>query len=672
MSLFGAATSGVDPKTGSYLNKEQRIAMFRASQGRGGAGGGSRKDERRGVDPQSSIVVVNKMSGMIQTLQTTFQESTTAVNQQVEQNRRDIENLYKLIAEERKQELKEEKLETQTATKDKENLLRGARERLVEGLSSAVAGATRAVGSVAKKAAEPAMGLFQRLLKTLGLLAGAWALDNIDLILDKIQEWKQESEDLPEKLKEKALETRGVWSVFDRIFGGLKRAIGNLARRVFRIGQNIFRRASKIGRKIFTKIGSFIRKVVTAVLSRIGSFVQKAYSRLINGLKALRPPKPNTQTPKTPNVPDPPKPKATTPDVKPGTGSRSVPGDEPAKPKADAKPKPKPKNWLFQAWDNVSDTFKKTVGGGEQMVKESPEVAEKAAKEADGVVKPSTKKTVVKIFEPLSKLGSGGKNAAGRLINTMMGTLGNVLKKIPWIGSLIDTILNLIAGQNPVEAVVRGLASGTGGAIGWAGGAAIGGKIGLIGGSVVPGIGNAIGAGLGALIGGLVGSMLAGAIGDEIGATAYEAFTGEKRTDNKVLGSEIVKPVTDLITNPGNKTAEAITEEKGKQTASVEATLEGPVDPKPDYKVNVNTSGNIFDFGAGSSTPEGMQLDSVSDVINGVQSITLPEQVFDMRNTDNNTQNVEEQVVPFFPSFNPEMNIYKEFSEKEYQLLPLN
>ena len=243
MSLFGAATSGVDPQTGSYLNKEQRFAMFRASQGRGGAGGGSRRENKRGgVDPQSSIVVVNKMSGIVQSLQTNFQETTQSVNQQVEQNRRDIENLYKLISDERNQELKEEKLQTQTARKDRENLLRGAREKLVEGLSSAIAGASRAVGAVAQKAAGPALGLFQRLLKTLGLLAGAWGIQNIDLILDKLEEWKEQSKNIPEKLKEKALETRGVWSVFDRIFRGLKKAIGRLARRVFKIGKEIGKR----------------------------------------------------------------------------------------------------------------------------------------------------------------------------------------------------------------------------------------------------------------------------------------------------------------------------------------------------------------------------------------------------------------------------------------------
>ena len=83
MSLFGAASSGVDPKTGSYLNKQQRIAMFRASQGNGGAGAGG--DEvggggRRVSNPKTAIVVANKMTAVVQKLQTSYQASATAVS----------------------------------------------------------------------------------------------------------------------------------------------------------------------------------------------------------------------------------------------------------------------------------------------------------------------------------------------------------------------------------------------------------------------------------------------------------------------------------------------------------------------------------------------------------------------------------------------------------------
>ena len=56
MNLFGAATSGVDPQTGSYLSKEQRVAMFQASRGQGG--GGDAKKRKQGS--QAAIIVANK------------------------------------------------------------------------------------------------------------------------------------------------------------------------------------------------------------------------------------------------------------------------------------------------------------------------------------------------------------------------------------------------------------------------------------------------------------------------------------------------------------------------------------------------------------------------------------------------------------------------------------
>ena len=61
MSLFTSATSGVDPQTGSYLSKEQRVAMFQSSRGRGGSGSAAPESGRGRVAPQNAIVVANKM-----------------------------------------------------------------------------------------------------------------------------------------------------------------------------------------------------------------------------------------------------------------------------------------------------------------------------------------------------------------------------------------------------------------------------------------------------------------------------------------------------------------------------------------------------------------------------------------------------------------------------------
>ena len=70
--------------------------MFRASQGRGGEGGGSRSggNKKAPIDPQSSIVVVNKMSGIVQTLQTNFQQTSEGINNQVEKEQELILRIY--------------------------------------------------------------------------------------------------------------------------------------------------------------------------------------------------------------------------------------------------------------------------------------------------------------------------------------------------------------------------------------------------------------------------------------------------------------------------------------------------------------------------------------------------------------------------------------------------
>lgn len=646
MSLFGAATTGVDPQTGSYLNKEQRIAMFRASQGRGGAGGGTRRGGRKsGVDPQSSIVVVNKMSGIVQTLQTNFQETSEGINQQVERNRKDIENLYKQVLESRNDTLAAEKEESKDKRIERENLLRGAREKLVEGLSSAISVAARGVGALASKAVKPFEGLFQRLIKALGLLAGAWAVQNIDLLKSVLADWQAEIKDLPQKLKDKALETRGVWSVLDNIFSGAKKIIGKLARRAYNVGVWIFNKAASIGKKIFSKIGSFVRNIVTAVTKKLRDIVKTA-SRSISNL--INPP------------------------TKPKSNQPLLPG--PKEPPMQGPKEPPKKNWFQRQGDRI----KKVFSGGDDAAKEmlsSPAKAKAGAEAVDGVVSDKSKTLIQKIFSPLGKLGSKGASAASSLSNTFIGTLGKVLKRVPFIGAAVDTILNTLAGQKPVEAIIRGLASGTGGAIGWAAGAKAGGLLGVAAGTVVPGIGNVVGGGVGALIGGLVGSMLAGAVGDNLGASAFEYFTGEKRTENKVTGSGAVEALQGMVEKPsGTDTAAAITEKNTEingTTANVTGDAHMEVEPDQyEYKITGTGLSKDINLSNGLSTPAGMDL-SKSMGGTDIQMMNLPDIVRDMRTMDdsNTDTNTSGQFVEMFSSSNPDMSIYTAFSLGEYQLV---
>ena len=112
MKLLGAATSGVSPQTGSYLSKEDRIAMFKNASGRrgyagrsAGGGGNGAESERATVQATSAIVAVNTMTTTIQNLQVTNQQTIEEVQVQVERNKEDIEDLYNSVATAKQQEI---------------------------------------------------------------------------------------------------------------------------------------------------------------------------------------------------------------------------------------------------------------------------------------------------------------------------------------------------------------------------------------------------------------------------------------------------------------------------------------------------------------------------------------------------------------------------------------
>ena len=130
MNLFGAATSGIDPQTGSYLSKEQRVAMFQASRGNGGVGGANKGPQRAQVAPQNAIVVANKFAEITQTLSKNYESASAGVAQQVEENRKSIENIYRLIERQREDTLKAEKSETRSTLLQAENKRRNLKENL--------------------------------------------------------------------------------------------------------------------------------------------------------------------------------------------------------------------------------------------------------------------------------------------------------------------------------------------------------------------------------------------------------------------------------------------------------------------------------------------------------------------------------------------------------------
>ena len=279
--LFGAATRGVDPQTGNYLSKQQRIAMFRASRGMGGGVGGSGTGARAAANPQTAIVAVNKMAGAIQQIQRNNQQTTQNVAAQVQQNKNNIQNLYNTVAEQREQRLENIQAEVEQSRLARENSLRRAREGVLEGISSAAAAVAATGRAAANAALRPVRGLWERIRGALGYLLAAFAIKNLPQIVNTISNFLDGLPDLSSAFTGSLGKIRGLWSVIDIALRGVRRLIGRIINTAFRIGRFIFNKAFQIGRRIFAPIGRFIRRVVSAILRRVGNFVKDLAKKAI-------------------------------------------------------------------------------------------------------------------------------------------------------------------------------------------------------------------------------------------------------------------------------------------------------------------------------------------------------------------------------------------------------
>jgi len=642
MSLFGAATSGVDPQTGSYLSKEQRIAMFRQSQGRGGSGGGS-GGGKRSVNPQSAIVVVNKMSSSIQTLQTSFQETTGTVSNQVVENKSAIDGLYNLINNKRDQELKEEKKETENLRLTGEQALRNAREKLIEGLSSALSTLARAGQAATQAVIKPVEGLFQRLMKVLGMLAAAWAVENLPKIIDALKEWDLSLEGIKEKFFDAALKTRGLWSVLDRVLQPVKNLISRIARKALSVGKFIFRKAVSIGSKVFRKISSFVSRVVGKIVNGVKNLVVNGFKNIRN---AFRPPTASpVQGPKLP-------PGSTTPDPKGPS----------------AKPKPKagfnvfnPSTWFGteEPPAKLPDPESSPKGGPKgQPPKGQPEM-KPDAKKGHGAFKKFIQPVLTKLPKSLAK--------------RILSVTDWAFRKLPVIGGLVDFALNKMAGQGDAEAMMRAIGSSVLGAGGWWAGGKAGAALGFAGGSLFAGVGALPGAAIGGIIGAILGSIGAGALGDQLGAFVYEGTTGNARTENEVLLGDQVEPITAMLTGAGSP-PEAPREAPASGSSPVSAEIKSPSGDNlhaPDseqVKVPVRDYSKMFSDS--DSTISGLGLSPSALMGSEINYMELPPVMSSLKSDKPKTSSGDQgQSIPSFATSSKAVDYYRAFAAKEYQLL---
>ena len=637
MDLFGAATMGVDPKTGSYLSKEQRVAMFRASRGiGGGAGGGSVPPGSGGgarVTPQNAIVPVKRNQvAAVQKLQKTYESTAESVAQQVEKNRQNIAKLYTLVLTGKEEQLKQEKKRVEVVQKRKSNLLRAAKERAVEAAANMASGAAMAVQKTAEKAFKPVEGLFKKLLKFFGLVAGAWVIDNLPTILTALDKFVNNLPNLTNAFDLSLSDLRGVWSNIDLVLKGIRKAFGGVLDKAGEIGKWVLRKGASLVKKIFKPIINFVIDVIDKGIDAVRRFVTGA-----------RTPKP------TPN---------------PRSRGRGAGSTRPALPDGQAKLTGSSGKGKLN-WKNIWGSTKKGISnlatGAQNTIQRGMEGLNKMGSSIreslssimpKGEAKPlngSQKGFLRNILEGVAEKANVPKPLM-TVFKKGFGMLDQLFRRIPFVGFAIDYMLNAKEGMQFQENITRSLASSLAGMGGAAAGAKIGGGIGFAAGSVVPVLGNAVGAAIGAALGAIIGGMIGGTAGDAVGAAAYSTYTGKTTTDTGLIGGagfdNFIKDV------PGNT------------QSLVEAATKGDSSRKmaPNFKV----------MASGNSTPEGLEMKQGA-LGAAMQVIDLPPMVTDMRNQTPQKEDVAPPAqksfnVPAFTTSDSAMDSYRMFASAQYQL----
>jgi hypothetical protein len=607
MNLFGAATSGVDPQTGSYLSKEQRVAMFQASRGNGGVGGANNGAQRAQVAPQNAIVVANKFAEITQTLSKNYESASAGVAQQVEENRKGIENLYRIIERQREDTLKAEKAETRSTLLKAENKRRNLKENFIESISGAAAAAVAPLQKAAAAATKPLMSLWDKIRNALLLLAGAWAIDNLPEIIKKFNEYFGDLDKLKATVIKALAGLRGVFSIFDGIIKSVTRIIGGIVKTAFRVGKFIVKSAVRIASAVFGAIKKVVTTVVNAIFGGIRKLVGGAVD-LYNGIRGMIP------------------------------GSKpSIPVDKP------------PKN-IFQRFmgkvgktfngmkEFAGDQFGKMKAGADKFMTGFKDLGSKAMEKINPIKSYAAKEGIEagtdasrvkgiegllkKVFEKAGIAGSG-------ILKNVSKLAGNILKRTPIIGPAIDIFLNKASGQGTSEAIIRGLSSGIAGMVGMKAGAAIGAGVGTVA-IPIPGVGTAVGG----ILGGLIGSILAGSGADALAKAGMES-AGMETTSNEEMQNNITAMVEPALGSNKSSTA-------GQ--------------PSPAAAITPSTP----------STPDGMQAPAESSTTNNVNIEQLPPI---MENIKSESKEVlPEQTPPAISTRDPQTDIYRAMAGKNYQM----
>ena len=638
MDLFGAATMGVDPQTGSYLTREQRVAMFRASRGMGGGSRRAGGPARPGVSPQSSIVAVKNNGAIIEKLQNSYQETASTISEQVVQNKKNIQALFSDVIEARKRKIASDKKEVELLRRNRAERLRNIREGLLDGLSTAAAGVAQVGGKAIDKAMKPVKNFFDKLRTAFGLLLGAWAIDNLPEIFGALKRFTENLPTLEEFVKNDLTRIRGVWSLLDDKLKSLKTLVVKIGRTALKFGKDIVDDGLRIGKKVFGKIATFLDDILQRGLRVLSGFLGRAVDGISSALgNSSRPSRAGGSVTR-----------ATQCTGRNAAGANrmmarvrtpSLPGSASGGGNSLGKLFSKFTDFGRNALDKTRESLSRATGSIGSKLKEFAGSKPRSLSDRVGWLQ--------RALEPLSQKFpqlAGGIAKAAKNIRPL-------LRAIPLLGFGIDLALNkAIEGQDWTQAIIRSLGSSIVGGVSAAVGAKVGGGAGaIVGTAVFPGIGTLIGGGIGAALGAIIAGIGGGYLGDQAGAKIFEMGGGEITDPAERKGGSVIKAINSALDMTGSDVLNA-------STAPAAENSEGLRRP---------------DFTASGSTPSGMDLSKAYgsnttfiDIPGTVQDIRQPEQAQQEERAPG-----EAVTLPSYPTQDSDMNGYRLFASDMYQLV---
>jgi hypothetical protein len=655
MNLFNAANTGVDPQTGSYLSKKQRVSMFRQAIGLGGSIGD-------GISSAASVVVKKSMGGVIDKLQietreaigevelktvenkdrytalrgqvenvenkiendggkggslvvqptsnivgsdrnisdiqqrtANFQQAIELLTKKVVVNVDNIQNIYDTLHQNNESEITETKNETDSLKREAEDASRSRRENLIEGIGSGIASVQVTLGKAAKNIGGGIKSLLGKIAKALLLFGGAWLVDNYEELAQRFGSIPTSLEELKSAFMSSISNIKGVWIIFDDIIRGVVRGITGVVKTVWNVSAWVAKKSARLVKKIFQVIGDMVGGIVRGGARGADALADGASgaSRAAGG--------------------------ATTGGA--GKGSRNI----------------------FQ---RGMDFLGSVVGKGKQLFQgglDNINGLVRGGKDAlssvgNAITNPASEGAKKSWFKSFLTGVLNRANLPLGMINKFMGGIGAILKRTP-IGFAIDLAINRgVEGEGWGQSIMSALMSSGSSIVGSIAGAKAGGLIGGTVGLAFGGIGAVPGAAIGSVLGGVIGSLLAGMVGEYGADQIYQRLDPEG------------------YVGKGDK-------------AESDAAMSSPTTSGDSTSIATAPTANV----AGLSTPSGMGVPTSSagsDVVNidmGTEFIDARTEKTDMANTESKND-LDVNPVPTITTRDPETDIYRALASNVYDL----